>query len=97
MTCARFGCAAGAYTLRVTGHAGFHPGNDIVCAAVSTLVCTLAATLDALGADVSTLRLEPGDVTITARAGDGVGAAFLMARTGLELLAAAYPEHVQLT
>lgn len=97
MTRARFDCAAGEYTLRVTGHAGFRPGNDIVCAAVSALVCALAVALDALEADVTALRMEPGDVTIAARAGGGVETAFLVARTGLELLAGAYPENVQLT
>lgn len=97
MTRARFDCAAETYTLRVTGHADFCPGNDIVCAAVSALVCTLAATLGTLGADVTALRLEPGDATISARADADVAAAFRMTRTGLRLLAQAYPQHVQLT
>lgn len=97
MTRIRFAHGAGTYTLRVTGHAGFRPGNDIVCAAVSALVCTLAATLDALGADVTALRMEPGDVTIAARAGEGVDAAYRMACIGLRLTAAAYPENVKFT
>lgn len=97
MTRVCFGCSAGEYTLRITGHAGFCPGNDIVCAAVSTLACTLAATLDALGADVTALRMEPGDVIITAHAGKGVETAFLMVRTGLRQLAEAYPKNVKFT
>ena len=97
MTRVRFTHRAGEYTLRVTGHAGFCSGNDIVCAAVSALVCTLAATLDALGADVTTLHMASGDVTITALAGHGVRTAFFMAQTGLRQLAAAYPEHVRFT
>ena len=32
--------------LTATGHAEFNPGNDIVCAAVSALLCTLAGVAD---------------------------------------------------
>lgn len=97
MTRARFTHRAGEYALRVTGHADFHPGSDIVCAAASTLVCTLAAALGELGADVTALRLQPGDAVIAARAGEGVDTAFRVACTGFRQLAAAYPENVQFT
>ena len=97
MTRARFTHRAGEYTLRVTGHADFHPGCDIVCAAASTLVCTRAATLDALDSDVTELRLQPGDAAVAALSGPGVRTAFLMACTGFQQLADAYPENVQFT
>lgn len=35
----------GRYSLKAEGHAGYRPGNDIVCAAISALVQTLWAGL----------------------------------------------------
>lgn len=41
MTRARVLIGEDNYSIIVKGHAGFNPGNDIVCAAVSTLMYTL--------------------------------------------------------
>jgi hypothetical protein len=40
-----YGPGIGLRSVRVAGHAGHNPGNDIVCAAASVLACTLAAVL----------------------------------------------------
>lgn len=51
--------------LTVTGHAGAGPpGQDIVCAAVSALVQTLAGALEKLTPDAAICRLEPGSAEI---------------------------------
>ena len=40
MTRITYAIGEGRYTLEAEGHAGFYPGNDIVCAAVSALLQT---------------------------------------------------------
>jgi hypothetical protein len=48
-------------SISVTGHAGYAPpGQDIVCAAVSTLIQTLAASLDSLTDDNPDYTIAPG-------------------------------------
>jgi uncharacterized protein YsxB (DUF464 family) len=34
------------YVVNIEGHAMYNPGNDIVCAAISALACTLCAAVD---------------------------------------------------
>ena len=81
--------------LTASGHAGAAPyGEDLVCAAISTLLCTLAAQLEKTGGYA---RLEPGFATLRAERTKQAAAAFAFAETGLRLLAAQYPRHLQLT
>lgn len=94
MTRARFSRHGDALALRVTGHADYAPGHDVVCAAASALVCTLAAALEALGARPA-VCLRPGEADVAARPGPGVAEAFFTVRCGLEALAAAYPRNVR--
>lgn len=54
--------------LHVAGHAGAGPpGHDIVCAAVSVLVQTLAASIEAFTKDVTCIRMYPGEAIINWR------------------------------
>ena len=57
--------AENAAGVAVTGHAGHGPpGQDIVCAAVSALVQTLALSLDRLAPGETVCSMEPGSATI---------------------------------
>ena len=86
------------------GHAGYAPeGSDIVCAAVSILLFSLAQRLRELEAAgcvrVETLRLEAGDAELRWTSGD---AAFMrdesaVVRAGLRMLAARYPGNVRVS
>ena len=81
------------HAVHVRGHAGFAGvGQDIVCAAVSTLFFTLAEHLsrrteveDDIGSGYAYLRWE----------GDG-GEAVEMFRCGVEMIAEQYPDCVEL-
>jgi uncharacterized protein YsxB (DUF464 family) len=69
--------------IKVSGHSGSaEKGQDVVCAAVSVLVQTLAGGLNnSLGAAV-TGRLEPGDSEVF--------------RYGFQKIFESYPEHLKL-
>lgn len=80
--------------MTVCGHAGYAPaGQDIVCAAVSTVVEMCEATLQAFGCDWD----EADDGTTVAIAvHSGVGQVILQAAGRvLRDLAVQYPEHVR--
>ena len=84
--------------MRFKGHAGSGPyGQDLVCAAVSTLAGTLAAALEewGIGADVTQ---GDGDVSIQAKPTlqqwRDAALIFETIEAGAELLEKKYPEHV---
>lgn len=78
-----------------SGHAGYHPGNDIVCAAASCLMQVLAATLrDEGAAGLETARGD-GMMRVAARCGERTDAAFGFAERGMRMLEKAYPECVR--
>lgn len=88
--------------ISMTGHAGHgNGGGDIVCAACSVLIQSLANTLHVLG-----LRFDwkqgAGEAHIRFAAGKKRHAdlkargAFAMACVGLEMLAQAYPDNVKI-
>lgn len=53
------------YVLVVEGHAGYNPGNDIVCSAISALVYTyVCGAKNIEGVDFITERMNPGDVRV---------------------------------
>ena len=97
------------YKLTVTGHANTtdEPGKfDLVCAAVSTLVFTLAQCVtDA--SDLGwlrknpTLKLEDGDACIKAKPMPEkepiIGAMFTTIVRGLEMLTVNYPDNITYT
>ena len=86
--------------MRVEGHAGYDStGRDIVCAACSVLVQALASSLANVGLK-QTRRQESGsfwyEISKTGKEELVTYAmgAYGMAVTGLEMLAAAYPQNV---
>ena len=79
--------------LRAEGHAEFAPkGQDIVCAAVSALMQTLAYSLDS---GIVTCADDRNLMVVQAKQGTDSLAKFELVTDGLILLADAYPEHVR--
>lgn len=79
--------------LRAEGHADFAPkGQDIVCAAVSALMQTLAYSLDS---GTVTCADDRNLMVVQAKQGTDSLAKFELVTDGLILLADAYPEHMR--
>lgn len=79
--------------LRAEGHAEFAPkGQDIVCAAVSALMQTLAYSLDS---GTVTCADDRNLIVVQAKQGTDSLEKFELVTDGLILLADAYPEHVR--
>lgn len=73
------------------GHAGYAPlGQDIVCAAVSSLLCTLALC------DEVEAEQGEGTLRLSAEATEAVCYLFRAIAAGLAELAVQYPSHVSL-
>ena len=93
------------YHVCVTGHAGYNPGNDIVCAAISTLTATLGDFFRRLDyknhtSIVTCLIYTSGEFILTVKkhfhAEREARAAMDMFLIGMESLAANYPHNVRL-
>ena len=87
----------------VKGHADYSPGNDIVCAGISTLSYTLLnyirqAEKEHLVSDYSYTE-EPGDIHMEFKVqwlfGREIGTAIDVFRTGMERLESQYPENIR--
>lgn len=97
------------YTVTMRGHAGFdEDGKDIVCAGASTLLYTLAHTLE----EFRSAMIEPPKFTINGKGENqrvtyhcnpneqyepNVQLVFLTIVTGFSLLAENYPDNIKLT
>ena len=95
------------YVMKVKGHAGFaDPGKDVVCAAVSTLVYTLAQNVSDFYS-LGWLRKEPclklvdggSKITCTPRIEHRNAAklVFIAIQRGMEMLAINYPDFIGIT
>jgi uncharacterized protein YsxB (DUF464 family) len=86
---------------RIEGHAGFNPGNDIVCAAVSALGFALIGSLRNIsGISFRKFQAENGiDLAINPFIDKGnqriADTVFMTVYIGLKQIEKAYPEHVQ--
>lgn len=91
------------FILRAEGHADREPGTDenLICAAVSILVQTLAEALMEREEDMKALRirLEPGDAVVSCLCDEvdspWCQSMFGFAETGCRLIAERYPESVE--
>ena len=85
-------------TLAIRGHAETaspeHP--NIICAAVSTLFCTLVNALDAYGIPAE-VRMEPGDSKVQCGNTPQARACMDFAMIGLTGVAQAHSENIQIT
>ncbi len=83
----------------VAGHSRYAPpGQDIVCAAVSALVQTLALSLNRLAPGETVCSMEPGSATIRYTSLSEKGRLLVCSFfVGIEAVAAAYPDNVTVT
>lgn len=85
--------------IAISGHAHYAPrGQDIVCAAVSTLAQNLIASIEALTVDTIEYSVQSGKIDIKhgnlSEAGQLLVDSFFV---GCELVANSYPDNVKLT
>lgn len=84
--------------LRITGHSGYGPeGQDIVCAAVSTLSQSLGQALLDMGVKTDRIKFSPGEAEIRFQPDEKTDGAMAVIRAGFRFLAAAYPSYVCIT
>lgn len=87
--------------ISIHGHAGYNPGNDIVCAGISTVVHMILSTLTKYekGGIVTGLAAEAIDGNVTAdfnvKHNDIWNIAWLIFRDELNAFCDAYPENVR--
>ncbi len=81
------------HRIEMQGHAGFNPGNDIVCAAASMLIQALhASIIQGIGhGEMKSAEFSHGKANIHFKGGNSL---FEMTVLGFEMLQRAYPEHV---
>lgn len=86
-------------SLSATGHAGYNPGNDIVCAAVSALVQTFEASAREFTTDEIRSSLQDGNAVISWPRAPTAELKLLIDSTclGLIRLAGSYPENIKVT
>lgn len=84
------------FHVEIKGHAGYAAaGNDIVCAAISVLIQTLAAHMENV-TDKWSAHMYNGEAEVSGEGKEAVNS-FLTILTGLKSVAAAYPEYVCIT
>lgn len=87
-----------AYKLDICGHADYNPGEDVVCAGVSSIAFALLGYLENHRKDMtpeSGWSWDHGDVQVQVRGGEALEAVFQMALIGLMQIAKKYPNHVR--
>lgn len=102
MTVAEFKRDGATYEANITGHAGYNPGQDIVCAACSSLAYTLlnAAMRAADSGDLSEASYKEDDGALLVRvcakdhAVDRIDAIWETIAGGYAILAERYPDNV---
>lgn len=83
------------YMLQMSGHAGYNPGNDIVCSALSTLIVTFAETLLQKGIP-TVYNITSGYAKVECEYTEAVKDIILTIETGIELIAKQYSQNVSL-
>lgn len=88
--------------LKMKGHADYNPGNDIVCSALSAIVCTYAELLREAAVkeelQIEKLEINSGDVEIEVKDNKSskVEAYTEFAIKGFEGIQEAFPQNVEL-
>lgn len=94
MTVVEIAIQGAEFSLVAKGHSGFADmGNDIVCAAISTLLQTLLKHLDDKGYWLE-FHIEPGDFWLHSK-GWNVIEYLELTICGLDMIAAEYPQHLE--
>ena len=86
------------YTIDIDGHAGYNPGNDIVCAGVSILGFTLLNAIENQITDVCEITMIDGDIHIrvkgTVNSQQDIRTIVETIMFGYELLEDQYPANI---
>lgn len=85
-------------TLSMRGHAGYNPGNDIVCAGCSAVFYSLVGALENMEDDLDSLDTleESGNAEVMIRGGnEKVLSCFMMAVIGFMQIEKAYGKYVE--
>lgn len=96
---ARYYVENGSHTLTVLGHAGYDEyGKDIVCAGVSAIVQALMGWVEnnPYCAECISTDETSGEIIISCNGGEDVEAVFNLTIIGLEQIAEAYPDHMNI-
>lgn len=85
--------------LSVSGHAGYNPGNDIVCAGVSALVQTFEMSAREFTTDKINSSMEDGNAVIAWPRAPTKELSLLIDSTclGLILMAGSYPDNIKIS
>lgn len=97
MTDVRFAFSPERYRMSLRGHAGYNPGNDIVCAGVSSIVFSLLGWLANASEHITAtreMRYEPGRVDVDVSGDKTLQTAFDMALIGISQIEQSYPANV---
>lgn len=89
-----FRFAKGRHHMTMDGHAGFNPGNDVVCAAASALAYTMLGALSNLSNSIE-YTAESGRVEVTAPDGAEARTIVMTFIIGFLQLEAAQPKNVK--
>ena len=82
----------------ITGHAhGGSPGEDVICAGVSTLALTLASALAHVGAPGLDATLNSGMAHISCRETKATRPIIQTVMRGFDIIADSYPDNVGIT
>ena len=82
------------FSMRIVGHAAYNPGNDIICAAVSTISQTFQRLYSEMGYSGTE---DSGYSEVNGELTDDIKPLLKFAITGYEGLANAYPDNVSLS
>ena len=85
--------------LSVSGHAGYNPGNDIVCAGVSAIVQSFEAAAKEFTTDKINSHMEDGNAVIAWPRAPTKELSLLIDSTclGLILMAGSYPDNIKIS
>lgn len=96
---ARYIAEGNTHTLTVLGHANYAEyGKDIVCAGVSALIQALIGWAENNPHVIECVSVDDksGEVIIECQGDEDVAAVFYMTAIGMEQIAEAYPNHVDI-
>lgn len=88
------------YIILLSGHAGYNPGNDIVCSAISQLICTYASLISEQRENIDLYELHMGEGNVVIRFACKRNRMYISAITefierGFKMLEGQYPEYVR--
>ncbi len=84
------------YKFKAEGHAGFNPGNDIVCASVCILTYALAGRLQELGCNISDNDIISGYAAFSFPVNNLTVQAVKTTFCGFRMLQKSFPDNVRI-